>query len=400
MVKSPLLLDVSRLVWRLWAKKLPTGIDRTCLAYAAHFRECSQAVVQRGRFTRVLSAKASAQLYDILLEQEYDHARRRLLSLFPTSLGAAREQVEGRLYLNVGHTGLDKVGHVHWLHQTRVRPIYFVHDLIPIHYPEYCRPDEPKKHAQRVRSLLCHGAGVIANSCQTLEEVRQFAAQQSLPMPASLVAPLGLGDQRSAANGPLAVGLPERPYFVLLGTIEARKNHLLILTAWAELARRLGSECPHLVIIGQRGWECEQAIDMLDRCAAIRPYVTELSGCDDSTLAAFMRGAKALLFPSFVEGYGLPLIEALAAGTPVIASDLPVFRELAGSIPDYLNPIDGLGWIRAVEDYAQRGSRNRSAQLDRLPGWQPPSWSAHFAAVDAWLDRISQTPSSAPVLPD
>jgi glycosyltransferase involved in cell wall biosynthesis len=124
--------------------------------------------------------------------------------------------------------------------------------------------------------------------------------------------------------------------------------------------------------------------------------VIELSRCDDATLGAYMRGARALLFPSFVEGYGLPLVEALAVGTPVIASDLGVFRELAGNIPDYFSPIDGLGWSRAIEAYAQPDSALREAQLARLAGWSPPTWEGHFAKVDAWLAKLSETPRSAP----
>src|SRR5690606_35492466 len=159
-----------------------------------------------------------------------------------------------------------------------------------------------------------------------------------------------------------------------LGTIEGRKNHLLILNLWADMARRLGPACPQLVIIGQRGWECEQTVDMLERCEAIRGHVTELPRCDDATLGAYMRGARALLFPSFVEGYGLPLVEALASKTPVIASDLAVFRELASDIPDYLSPIDGLGWMRAIEDYARDDSAMRAAQINRMSGWRAPTW--------------------------
>lgn len=380
------LLDVSRLVWRSWDRKLPTGIDRTCLAYVQHFRGRSQAVVQTGGLTRVLTQKATERLYEIFLEQRKEDVRGRLLSLVPGGVFRARDtDMTGRLYLNVGHTGLDKPGHSDWLRRTKVKPVYFVHDLIPINYPEYCRPGEPEKHRRRVEALLRYGVGIIGNSRQTIDEVATFVqGHQSLTMPPSLVALLGL-EELSTAPAPIA---GDRPYFLVLGTIEARKNHLLLLSIWAELGRRLGAACPQLVIVGQRGWECEQAIDMLERSEAIRDHVVELSHCDDVTLAGYMRGARALLFPSFAEGYGLPVVEALAAGTAVIASDLTVFRELAGSIPDYLSPIDGLGWMNAIEDYARSSSEKRAAQLLRMRNWKPPSWSAHFAKIDPWLDML------------
>ena len=399
-----LLLDVSRLVWRAREGVLPTGIDRTCLAYVRHYRNRARAVVQRGRLTQVLAPDLSKSLFNILLDSKLGQARQRLTSLAWQGIGRAlighnrQRDIAGSVYLNVGHTGLDKFGQEAWVNQSQVRPIYFVHDLIPITHPEYCRSKEPEKHLRRVKALLRNGAGIIGNSRDTLNEVAIFAGlQQSLQMPPALVAPLGADLSPPPAIENARSFLPARPYFVMLGTIEGRKNHLLMLTLWAELARRLGPACPQLVIIGQRGWECEQAVDMLERCAAIRGHVIELSRCDDATLGAYMRGARALLFPSFVEGYGLPLVEALAVGTPVIASDLGVFRELAGDIPDYVSPIDGLGWSRAIEDYARPDSALRAAQLGRLSGWAPPTWEAHFSKVDQWLAQLSETLRSAPV---
>lgn len=386
-----ILLDVSRLVWRAWEGKLPTGIDRTCLAYVARYHGWSQAVVQHGGHTKVLSREVSERLYDIILTQGAEGVRLKLLSLAVSGLLGRRESdLAGRAYLNVGHTGLDKPGHSAWLTRSRVRPVYFVHDLIPITHPEYCRPGEFDKHRRRVVALLRQGIGIIGNSRDTLNDVAVFAGRQALCMPPAVVAPLGVADPPQRLSGSPNVALPDRLYFVMLGTIEGRKNHLLILTLWAELARRLGSACPKLVIIGQRGWECEQVVDMLERCETIRGHVVELSRCDDATLSTYMRGAQALLFPSFVEGYGLPLVEALAAGTPVIASDLTVFRELAGDIPDYFSPIDGIGWMRAIESYTNRDSPMRAAQLKRLRGWMPPTWDTHFATVDQWLEPINQ----------
>lgn len=385
---DPVLIDVTRLVWRAWRGMLPTGIDRTCRAYAAHYRDRALAVVQREGWTRVLPSAPSRALFSILLDG--GDARPRLLRF---ALGAlpARERapLTGRLYLNVGHTGLNWPGHMRWIARSGVRPVYFVHDLIPLTHPEYCRPGEAEKHGDRVRNLLGSGAGVIANSEDTLRELAAFArAEQRGAVPAGLVAPLGVDRMDSATTAAAPAALPGKPYFVMLGTIEGRKNHLLILTLWAELARRLGTDCPHLVIIGQRGWESEQAVDMLERSAALRGHVTELARCGDAQLAAYLRGARALLFPSFVEGYGLPLVEALALGTPVIASDLGVFHELAGDIPDYLSAIDGLGWSRLIADYARADSPARSAQIARLAAFTLPSWQAHFDRVDDWLGRL------------
>lgn len=387
------LVDVSRLIWRGWAGRLPTGIDRTCLAYIKHFHPYARAVMQWNGRTSVFNRKASQQIFTLLRSGGQDGRAALLRTIAANWAGSVWPcNLVGMPYFNVGHTGLDRPAHTAWIRHKAVRPIYFVHDLIPITHPEYCRPGEAEKHFRRMMALLTHGAGVISNSHHTLRELADFAASQpGLHMPPAVVAPLGVSKvEREAGRKSLH---PGRPYFVMLGTIEGRKNHLMILNVWADLARRLGTACPQLVIIGQRGWECEQAVDMLERCKAIVRHVIELPRCDDGNLREYIAGAQALLFPSFVEGYGLPLVEALSLGTPAIASDLPVFRELAGAIPDYLSPLDGMGWGRLVENYTQPQSVMRSAQLQRMHDWQVPRWREHFAVVDHWFRQSDFTPS-------
>ena len=95
-----------------------------------------------------------------------------------------------------------------------------------------------------------------------------------------------------------------------------------------------------------------------------------------------------LLFPSFVEGYGLPLIEALVAGTPVIASALPAFRELAHNIPEYIDPTDTKQWLSVIADYTNSDSALRAAQLKRLADYNAPSWTNHFSKIDIFLQSI------------
>jgi glycosyltransferase involved in cell wall biosynthesis len=376
------LIDVTRLLDR--RGRWPTGIDRVCQAYIEHYGHGARAVIHRGHLDLIASPAVSRRLFDELAgalpsrRWSFD----RITALRALVASAWDPPAAGSWLIHVGHAGLERPGMAAWVRARRLRPVYMLHDLIPITHPEYCVPGVAATHARRVATMLRTAACVVANSAATLESLRAYAARTGQAVPPALACPIA---PRRLPPGDAAPPLSS-PYFVVLGTIEPRKNHLLPLHIWRELATRAAP--PRLVVIGQRGWECENVVDMLERCAAIRPFVVERGDCDDAEMATYVRHARALLLPSFVEGYGLPLAEALSLGAPVIASDLAVFREVAGDIPDYLSPLDAVAWMRLIAAYAEPESAPRSAQLERLRGWRAPSWEAHFSALDAFLARL------------
>lgn len=405
MTAGELFIDVSRLVGRQAKGLLPTGIDRVCLAYVARYQGQVRAVVRTGALSHVFTARRSQILLAWLLAWEGGDGRssgrwpphRAFLLAFVALL--LRDwwswrwpaRTRDRLYLNVGHTGLQSPAYRRFLDRTGLRPVYMVHDLIPIRWPEHCRAGEDRHHAVRMRTVLETAAGIIANSRATLEDLQDFAdragLRERLDATHQLVVHLA-APALPAVPAPAVPALGGRPYFVVLGTIESRKNHLLLLRVWRRLCSDLGDCAPVLVIIGRRGWRCEAALDLLDHCESLRPAVMEVPRCTDAELAAWLRHARALLFPSWAEGFGLPLAEALGLGTPAIVSDLPTLREYAGGIPLYLPPDDESAWQAAVLDYAVDDSAARRSQIERLACYVPPDWPTHFRAVDDLLGHI------------
>jgi glycosyltransferase involved in cell wall biosynthesis len=173
----------------------------------------------------------------------------------------------------------------------------------------------------------------------------------------------------------------------VLGTIEPRKNHLLLLNLWTRLASTVPAP-PRLLVIGARGWENEQVVDMLERSRRLRGLVEEHNGLSDAKVGALLHGARALLLPSFAEGFGLPVAEALGSGVPVICSDIPAFREVGRDVPEYLDPLDLRAWSDAVLDYTNPESGRRAAQLRRLQEWRVPRWADHFSTVEQLLGEL------------
>ena len=386
MPERDVLLDVSRLIWRLWRGRLPTGVDRVCLAYLDHYRSRSRAVVQRrGRYF-VLTKRHSDRLFDLLASGPKGFRRRMVqLGLLAFSSAQRTPKEKGLIYLNVGHTGLDDPSLRGWVADAGVRAIFLIHDLIPVLHPEFCRPGEQAKHERRMENVLGSATGLIANSQATVRDLEAFALSRGLPLPPTVAALLGAPEIPSSVQ-PRRFN---RPHLVTVGTIEGRKNHVLLLNLWRRMVAECGPVVPLLVIVGQRGWEADAAIEMLDHAADLEGHVLELGECADDELAAIIAGARALLMPSFAEGFGLPVAEALELGTPVIASDLPVFREFASDLPTYLNPADGEAWQGAVRSLAQDSSE-RQRQLRCIRGFHAPGWKAHFNTVNSWIGTLLQ----------
>ncbi len=293
------------------------------------------------------------------------------------------------VYLLVSHHHLERPEPIRRLLAARgARFVTLVHDLIPIEWPEYARPISVRRHYRRMETVARFADGIIFNSEETARSFRQFLPPGGREIP-MVVAPLAPSLAPSIAE---PVKGSREPYFVCLGTIEPRKNHLMLLAVWRRITEELGPKAPRLILIGQRGWENENIVDLLERSPAIRKTVEEHNDLPDAQVATLLAGARALLFPSFVEGYGLPVVEALAAGVPVVCSTIAPFLEISGGVADYIDPLDGLGWKAAIEDYAQPDSPRRAAQLDRLATWREPTWNQHFAAVDDLIHRVGTAP--------
>jgi glycosyltransferase involved in cell wall biosynthesis len=388
-----IVLDLSRLLSRV-LHPTPTGIDRVEMAYA---RELLRTVPDRLSFGAVHPFGGSGRLPREAVIPFLDQTERlwaglekpdkvslrlaamqKLLALRPHAVSSA---VSGRprIYLQASPNNLHKPDLVRRiLKRENARFICLVHDLIPIQYPEYARPDGADQHRRRMNTLGAHAAAMITNSGATRDVLAAYLATRGT-VPPITVAHLGTAmAQPGRAASPVDI-----PYFVCVGTIEPRKNHLLLLNLWRRMAeeRREGEVIPKLVLIGRRGWENENVLDMLDRCSELRDHVIEASRMPDGDVEDLIGGARALLMPSFAEGYGMPVAEALQMGVPVICSDLPALREVGGAVPEYLDPLDGTAWLAAIRDYTAATSGRRNVQRLRMRKWSAPTWQTHLEIV-------------------
>lgn len=427
-MNSLVAIDLSRL-FLAPLKLTPQGIDRVELAYARHFLNdwsggCAPVLrmpwgvrryrAERGRgglkavdalwgeTTDPADDAAFQAVRASLLGRPQAQTKRRkrsaagyvrgfgeMISATGFSLGrAVRALPRDSIYLNVGQFSLPSEGCVSWLRdRPDVAGVFMLHDAIPIEHPEFCSPRSTRAHWRMIQHTAKYAKGLIVQSETALAAVRtqlQRAGRADIP---AIVVPLPVPDafRVKADPDPELAGVP---YFVICGTIEARKNHLLLLNAWRELVRELGAAAPKLVVAGVRQSTGRPAIEMMEGCAELRDHVIEVSGMSTPGLRALLAGARALLMPSFAEGFGLPIVEALAQGTPAIVSDIPAHREAAGPHAVYLAPRDGSSWLSAIRSHSNGGRNTAAAQL--AAGFRPRSWREYFADLEPFLMSVAR----------
>lgn len=237
----------------------------------------------------------------------------------------------------------------------RVGGVVTVHDLTYLRFPQAVTSDV-RQFVHLVPKALREGAVVVSPTRAVAEELID---EYGLPAERVLVTHLGVSpDWFQTTPMPPALRnelrLPTE-YILFVGTREPRKNLTTLMAAHAT-ARTLDASVPPLVLVGPSGWGpgVEPA-----------PNVRLLPHLPERALRQLVAGASTLAMPSLYEGFGLPVLEALAAGRPVLASDVPALREVAGDQATFVAPTDVEAWADALLNYASISAGDEASRRAR-----------------------------------
>jgi glycosyltransferase involved in cell wall biosynthesis len=234
------------------------------------------------------------------------------------------------------------------------------HDAAPLIYPETYPRRGRRFHTQGLAAAAKRADLVITVSESAAEELSTYTA---IPRERMRVVPNGV-DLEIAADAQVEatrreLGLDDAPYVFWIGSLEPRKNVGLLVDAFVRWA--LHTDLPHrLVLAGPPGW-LEDEASVLEPARRLGDRVRALGRVGDPALSALYRGADLFAFPSRHEGFGIPVLEAMAQETPVIAADIPALREIAGGAAVLRSPDDLDAWVAALDNLL-----HDEAELSRL----------------------------------
>ncbi len=267
------------------------------------------------------------------------------------------------------------------------RRIITVHDLTFMHYPEFLTPDSRRYYLDQIGWAVSAADHIIADSGATRMDLINLLGVNPNKVTTIYLAANPVHSQDISPEEvdktveALKVG---HGFILVVGTLEPRKNIPMLLNAYRRLRTDYHVTVP-LVLVGSRGWHDKKIFETIEQLG-LDDHVLHLSGLSDMQLAHLYRAAGALAFPSSYEGFGLPALEAMHAGCPVVASNRGSLPEVVGEAAVTLEPDDIEGWVEALwrvlsdREYAQSLKTAGLRQAKRF-GWEKTA--AATAAVYA-----------------
>ena len=270
-----------------------------------------------------------------------------------------------------------------------------LYDLIPVRHPEWCTKRAVALFESWLHVTLPLCDRLMAISRHTARDVESYARERDIKL-ACAVQPVpigtGFGTLQQTPPDPRPAGLPQPGSYVLfVSTIEARKNHALVVRVWRRLVdevragQRDAASVPQLVFAGRVGWLVADLMAQLDNMAWLGGRVRLVRDPSDAELRSLYEGCLFTIFPSFFEGWGLPVTESLAMGKPCLSSSATALPEAGGALGRYFDPEDTGSAHRAVVALLDQPGAVAAWQDQVRREFRPAPWADTAQAVLAHL---------------
>ncbi|CAG0948412.1 mannosyl-N-acetyl-alpha-D-glucosaminyl-diphospho-ditrans,octacis-undecaprenol 3-alpha-mannosyltransferase / alpha-1,3-rhamnosyltransferase [Burkholderiales bacterium] len=251
------------------------------------------------------------------------------------------------------------------------------HDLSPLRFPQWHLPGRAARLASEMRQAASRADWIITDSNAVKAEVLDefgFPAQRVVAIPLGVDAVFRQRAEHECVEVLQPLGLEVGGYSLMVGTLEPRKNHEKLLAAYAGLPLDARKAWP-LVIVGGHGWANASVNAAIER-GVREGWVKRLGFVAAGTLPILYSGARLFVYPSLYEGFGLPLIEAMASGVPVVTSNRGSLAETAGAAGELVDPEDVASIRQGIERGLEDASWRETSVRNGLEIARQRTWSS------------------------
>jgi glycosyltransferase involved in cell wall biosynthesis len=266
-----------------------------------------------------------------------------------------------------------------------------VYDIIPLRRPEWVDHRLQNAFREWFHSVVPLADAVMAISHATAQDVERYASETSfgLRVPVQTI-PLGTGFGQSALPVRTRRLPPRRSFALIVSTIEARKNHLLLLRIWRELTETMPLESiPKLVFAGRVGWLVADLMQQLKNTDWLNGKIVLIDSPSDSELETLYDDCMFTLYPSFYEGWGLPVTESMVHGAPCISSNRTSLPEAGGDLARYFDPDHLAEAVRIVREVIENPEALQAWRERVTRDFKPIPWTDSARAIIEKLQNAS-----------
>ena len=285
------------------------------------------------------------------------------------------------------------------LKKNGVKIVTELYDLIPITHPQFCHSNTTANFMAYVGANLKYADLIITNSNATVQALNDLTDKLGMERKNAIVVPLssdftnnGSSSSKNEVDPEVKEIADAGKYLLMLGTIEPRKNHSLVIDA---LESGLAEAGMRAIFAGRIGWNVEELEERMKNHELYGKSLFFVEKPDDSTVDYLYKNAFAVAFPTFNEGFGLPLIESFMRGTPVVASDITVLHEVAGDYADYFDPDDKDDFTRCVRALMDDPALYEQRR-ERLKSYVPYTWDESARDMLKAIETIDVTEKKVP----
>lgn len=266
----------------------------------------------------------------------------------------------------------------------------FLYDIISVKYPQYCLQRGVYNFMDFIGAYIQYADAVITSSQTNVTDLRELCGKVGVETPPCHVVPLG-GDYREQGiireeqvAEELAEAVREAPYLLMVGTLEPRKNHKLLLDAYEMGLKEKGY---HIIFAGYMGWNMEAFQQRMVNHPDYGKGIFHFEGLSDEEITYLYQHARFLVFSSYAEGFGLPILESIMRGTPVLASDIPVSREVAEGLCIWFRQ-DHPEEICRLTAYYEEHEEEYLQLKEKMKQCRCSTWEEAAAGIKEALERI------------